>query len=124
MVAGGIPEPRPDHVDAVADLALEMRNSLANFHTEKIQSVCMRTGIHTGPAVAGVIGTKKFIYDVWGDTVNTASRMESHGVGGEIQVSEATYKVLKDKYILEQRGMIEIKGKGRLMTYWLQGKNE
>ncbi len=122
MVAGGIPEPRPDHVDAVADLALEMRNSLANFHTEKIQSVCMRTGIHTGPAVAGVIGTKKFIYDVWGDTVNTASRMESHGVGGEIQVSEATYKVLKDKYILEQRGMIEIKGKGRLMTYWLQGK--
>lgn len=124
MVAGGFPEPRPDHVDAVADLALEMRNSLANFHTEKIQSVCMRTGIHTGPAVAGVIGTKKFIYDVWGDTVNTASRMESHGVGGEIQVSEATYKVLKDKYILEQRGMIEIKGKGRLMTYWLQGKNE
>ncbi len=124
MVAGGIPEPRPDHVDAVADLALEMRNSLANFHTEKIQSVCMRTGIHTGPAVAGVIGTKKFIYDVWGDTVNTASRMESHGVGGEIQVSEATYKVLKDKYILEQRGMIEIKGKGRLMTYWLQGKNK
>jgi len=124
MVAGGFPEPRPDHVDAVADLALEMRNSLANFHTEKIQSVCMRTGIHTGPAVAGVIGTKKFTYDVWGDTVNTASRMESHGVGGEIQVSEAIYKVLKDKYILEQRGMIEIKGKGRLMTYWLQGKNE
>ena len=124
MVAGGFPEPRPDHVDAVADLALEMRNSLANFHTEKIQSVCMRTGIHTGPAVAGVIGTKKFIYDVWGDTVNTASRMESHGVGGEIQVSEATYKVLKDKYILEKRGMIEIKGKGRLTTYWLQGKNE
>ncbi len=124
MVAGGFPEPRPDHVDAVADLALEMRNSLANFHTEKIQSVCMRTGIHTGPAVAGVIGTKKFIYDVWGDTVNTASRMESHGVGGEIQVSEATYKVLKDKYILKKRGMIEIKGKGKLMTYWLQGKNE
>jgi class 3 adenylate cyclase len=124
MVAGGIPEPRPDHVDAVADLALEMRDSLTSFHTEKTQSVCMRTGIHTGPAVAGVIGTKKFIYDVWGDTVNTASRMESHGVGGEIQVSEATYKVLKDKYILEQRGMIEIKGKGRLMTYWLQGKNK
>ncbi len=124
MVAGGFPEPRPDHVDAVADLALEMRESLAKFHTEKNQSVCMRTGIHTGPAVAGVIGTKKFIYDLWVDNFNTSSRMESHGVGGEIQLSEATYKVLKDKYILEQRGMIEIKGKGRLMTYWLQGKNE
>ena len=122
MVAGGFPDPRPDHVDAVADLALEMRDSLAGFHTEKTQSVFMRTGIHTGPAVAGVIGTKKFIYDVWGDTVNTASRMESHGVGGKIQVSEAAYKVLKDKYILEKRGLIEIKGKGRLMTYWLQGK--
>ncbi|MEE8298024.1 MAG: adenylate/guanylate cyclase domain-containing protein [Thermodesulfobacteriota bacterium] len=124
MVAGGLPEPRPDHVEAIADFALEMRESLPKFHTENNQSVSMRTGIHTGPAVAGVIGTKKFIYDVWGDTVNTASRMESHGVGGEIQVSEATYKVLKDKYILEKRGMIEIKGKGRLTTYWLQGKNE
>jgi adenylate cyclase len=124
MVAGGFPEPRPDHVDAVADLALEIRDTLASFHTEKSKSVYMRTGIHTGPAVAGVIGTKKFIYDVWGDTVNMASRMESNGIGGRIQVSETTYKVLKDKYILEQRGMIDIKGKGRLMTYWLQGKNE
>lgn len=124
MVAGGFPEPRLDHVEAIADLALEMRESLAKFHTENNQSVCMRTGIHTGPAVAGVIGIKKFIYDVWGDTVNTASRMESHGIGGEIQVSHATYKVLKDKYILKKRGMIEIKGKGRLMTYLLQGKNE
>ncbi len=122
MVAGGFPEPRPDHVEAVAELALEMRDVLAAVHAGKNHSVCMRTGIHTGPAVAGVIGTKKFIYDVWGDTVNTASRMESHGVGAKIQVSEATYKVLEDKYILEQRGMIEIKGKGRLMTYWLQGK--
>jgi len=122
MVAGGFPEPRPDHVEAISDLALEMQDSMVRFHTEKNQSVSMRTGIHTGPAVAGVIGIKKFIYDVWGDTVNTASRMESHGIGGQIQVSHATYKVLKDKYILKQRGMIEMKGKGRLMTYWLQGK--
>jgi len=122
MVAGGLPEPRLDHVEAIADLALEMRESLPKYHTEKDQSVFMRTGIHTGPAVAGVIGLKKFIYDVWGDTVNTASRMESHGIGGQIQVSHATYKVLKDKYILKKRGMIEMKGKGRLMTYWLQGK--
>ena len=122
MVAGGFPEPRLDHVEAIADLALEMQESMVMFHTEKNQSVSMRTGIHTGPAVAGVIGIKKFIYDVWGDTVNTASRMESHGIGGQIQVSNAIYKVLKDKYILKQRGMIEMKGKGRLMTYWLQGK--
>jgi len=122
MVAGGFPKPRPDHVEAIADLALEMQESMVMFHTEKNQSVSMRTGIHTGPAVAGVIGIKKFIYDVWGDTVNTASRMESHGIGGQIQVSNAIYKVLKDKYILKQRGMIEMKGKGRLMTYWLQGK--
>jgi adenylate cyclase len=122
MVAGGFPEPRSDHAEAIADLALEMRESLAKFHTGKNQTVCMRTGIHTGPAVAGVIGIKKFIYDVWGDTVNTASRMESHGVGGQIQVSHATYQVLKDKYILAKRGMIEIKGKGRMMTYFLQGK--
>ena len=122
MVAGGFPEPRGDHVEAVADLALEMRESLSKFHTEKNQTVCMRTGIHTGPAVAGVIGTKKFIYDVWGDTVNTASRMESHSIDGQIQVSQATYKVLKDKYILAKRGMVEIKGKGKMMTYFLQGK--
>jgi adenylate cyclase len=122
MVAGGFPEPRLDHAEAIADLALEMRESLGRFHTGKNQTVCMRTGIHTGPAVAGVIGTKKFIYDVWGDTVNTASRMESHGIGGQIQVSHTTYRVLKDKYILKKRGMIEIKGKGRMMTYFLQGK--
>jgi len=122
MVAGGFPEPRLDHVEAIADLALEMQDSMVRFHTEKNQSVSMRTGIHTGPAVAGVIGIKKFIYDVWGDTVNTASRMESHGIGGQIQVSHATYKVLKDKYILKKRGSIEIKGKGKLTTYWLQRK--
>jgi len=122
MVAGGFPEPRLDHVEAIADLALEMRDSMVRFHMENNQSVSMRTGIHTGPAVAGVIGIKKFLYDVWGDTVNTASRMESHGIGGQIQVSNAIYKVLKDKYILKKRGSVEIKGKGKLTTYWLKGK--
>jgi adenylate cyclase len=122
MVAAGFPEPRLDHTEAIADFALEMQESLGKFRTKKNQSVSMRTGIHTGPAVAGVIGSRKFIYDVWGDTVNTASRMESHGIGGQIQVSHATYKLLKDKYILKKRGMIEIKGKGRMMTYFLQGK--
>ena len=82
----------------------------------------MRTGIHTGPAVAGVIGNKKFIYDVWGDTVNTASRMESHGIEGKIQVSEVTYKQLRENYVLQKRGSIEVKGKGEMITYLLQGK--
>lgn len=122
MVAGGFPEPRLDHVEAIADFALEMQESLPKFHTKKNQSVSARTGIHTGPAVAGVIGTKKFSYDVWGDTVNTASRMESHGIQGEIQVSHETYNVLKDKFVFTKRGMIKIKGKGQLMTYLLQGK--
>ena len=122
MVAGGFPEPRADHVEAIADFALEMRESLSKLNTGKNQSVSMRTGIHTGPAVAGVIGNKKFIYDVWGDTVNTASRMESHGIGGKIQVTYAVFKVLKDKYSLEKRGEIDIKGKGKLVTYWLEGK--
>ncbi len=122
MVAGGFPEPRPDHVEAIADLALDMRESVKKFDREINKSVCMRTGIHTGPAVAGVIGIKKFIYDVWGDTVNTASRMESHGIGGKIQVSHASYNLLKDKYILKKRGIIEIKGKEKMTTYWLQAK--
>lgn len=122
MVAGGFPEPRIDHVEAVADFALEIQEILKTIGTEKNKTICMRTGIHTGPAVAGVIGNKKFIYDVWGDTVNIASRMESHGIGGEIQVSEVTYEKLKDVYVFQKRGNIEVKGKGTMMTYLLQGK--
>jgi len=122
MVAGGFPEPRIDHVEAVADFALEIQEILKTIGTEKNPTICMRTGIHTGPAVAGVIGNKKFIYDVWGDTVNTASRMESHGIAGEIQVSEVTYEKLKDDYVFQKRGSIEVKGKGAMMTYLLQGK--
>lgn len=121
MVAAGFPQPRDDHVEAIADLALEMQEALENID-KKSNKIEMRTGIHTGPAVAGVIGTKKFNYDVWGDTVNTASRMESNGLGGKIQVSNATYELLKDKYSLEPRGAIEVKGKGKLKTYWLIGK--
>ena len=122
MVASGFPEPRPDHVEAVADFALEIQDILSTIRTTRNRTISMRTGIHTGPAVAGVIGNKKFIYDVWGDTVNTASRMESHGIEGKIQVSEVTYKQLRENYVLQKRGSIEVKGKGEMITYLLQGK--
>jgi len=122
MVASGFPEPRLDHVEAVADFALEIQDILSTIRTTQNRTISMRTGIHTGPAVAGVIGNKKFIYDVWGDTVNTASRMESHGIEGKIQVSEVTYKQLRENYVLQKRGSIEVKGKGEMITYLLQGK--
>jgi len=86
------------------------------------ESLSLRIGINTGPVVAGVIGTQKFIYDLWGDTVNTASRMESHGVKNCIQLTESTYERLKDNYLCEERGMIDVKGKGKMKAYFLEGK--
>lgn len=122
MVAGGIPTQNKDHVEAVADMALEMLEELTRFNIENGQFFTIRIGIHSGPLVAGVIGTKKFTYDVWGDTVNTASRMESHGISGKIQVSQQVYEILKNKYKFEERGIINIKGKGEMKTYLLQGR--
>ena len=116
MAVGGLPDPRPDHAEAMADFALAMRDAAFDL------GVTMRIGISTGPAVAGVIGTHKFAYDLWGDTVNTASRMESHGVPGEIQVSEATYEKLESDYVLVERGPQAVKGKGTLPTWLLKGK--
>ena len=122
MVVGGLPLIRPDHAEAVAEFALDMQQQIQEFNAERGQAFSMRIGINTGPVVAGVIGLKKFIYDLWGDTVNIASRMESHGIPGAIQVSSATYERLKDKYLFEERGAIDVKGKGEMITYLLKSK--
>ena len=114
--------PRTDHADAIANLALDMQQAVARFNIEYNQSLSIRIGINTGPVVAGVIGLKRFIYDLWGDTVNTASRMESHGLPGAIQVSEVTYECLKEQYFFEKRGIIQVKGKGEMTAYLLTGK--
>ena len=120
MVVGGLPMPRSDHAEAVAEMALDMQQEIAGFQHEDGKPFHLRIGINTGPVVAGVIGTKKFAYDLWGDTVNVASRMESMGMAGGIQVTATTYALLKDKYIFAQRGAIAVKGKGEMMTYWLK----
>jgi adenylate cyclase len=124
MAVGGLPIPSKDHAEAIAEMALEMQTSIQKFKRSDGSPFSLRIGIHTGQAIAGVIGTKKFIYDLWGDTVNVASRMESHGVAGCIQVTEATYQLLKNKYRLEERKAINIKGKGEMITYLLQGRIE
>ncbi|MCL6282872.1 adenylate/guanylate cyclase domain-containing protein [Ruegeria sp. 2012CJ41-6] len=121
MIAGGMPEPRPDHASAVADMALEMLAITEEISREMGEMLTVRIGIHTGPAVAGVIGTRKFFYDVWGDTVNMASRLESYGTPGRIQVAQETYDVLSDLYRFEKRGTLEIKGKGEIQAYYLIG---
>jgi guanylate cyclase len=122
MVAGGLPEPRQDHAEAIADMALGMGAEVERCVAETGQPLEVRIGIDTGPVVAGVIGRAKFTYDLWGDTVNTASRMESHGMAGEIQVSERVYEQLCGRYDLRQRGTIDVKGKGPMTTYLLLGR--
>jgi len=121
MAVCGVPSPRADHAQSVARMALEMRDLLARRAFFGSRQLRMRIGIHTGPAVAGVIGRRKFVYDLWGDTVNTASRMESHGTPGEIQLTDATRAALGDGWLLEERGVFDIKGKGPMRTWWLKG---
>ncbi|MCO6453331.1 MAG: adenylate/guanylate cyclase domain-containing protein [Caldilineales bacterium] len=121
MVASGVPTPRPDHAHALATLALDLREALDRCQFGGRQ-LAIRIGIHSGPVVAGVIGRNKFSYDLWGDTVNTASRMESHSLPGRIQITEATHSLLGDEFICEPRGVVEIKGKGAMKTWFLVGK--
>jgi adenylate cyclase len=122
MVAGGIPLPQENHIRAIAQMALDMQEAIKHFQKSKDKPFEIRIGINTGSVVAGVIGQKKFIYDLWGDAVNVASRMESHGKAGKIQVTEVVYQALNDQFIFEKRGLINIKGKGQMTTYWLLGK--
>jgi len=122
MVAGGLPEPRPDHAKAVADMALALREESVRHRDPAGRPLALRIGIDTGPVVAGVIGQDKFSYDLWGDTVNTASRMESQGVPGCIQVTARTYQRLRDGYRFERRGLVAVKGKGEMVTSFLVGR--
>lgn len=121
MLAAGLPVPSEDHATAAAGIALEMIQSLKKLNQTIHKELNIRIGLHSGPVVAGVIGTRKFIYDLWGDTVNTASRMESHGQPGRVHCSEVTAKLLEKSYLLEERGAVEIKGKGMMTTYFIQG---
>ncbi|PEG34395.1 adenylate/guanylate cyclase domain-containing protein [Mycolicibacterium agri] len=122
MVVSGVPQPRRDHVEALACLALDMAEAVADLKDPQGRAVPLRIGLAAGPVVAGVVGARKFFYDVWGDAVNAASRMESTDVEGRIQVPHSLYERLKDKYVLEERGDVEVKGKGVMRTWYLVGR--
>lgn len=119
MVVGGVPNPLPEHVSATVEMAIAMHRTISNFKTKDGQQLALRIGIHTGPVIAGIVGNRRFSYDLWGDTVNIASRMESHGEIGRTQVTQTVFERLKRRYQFEPRGEIEVKGKGTMQTYWL-----
>jgi len=121
MVAAGVPTPRPDHARALALVGLDMIAAMREHEELAALGLELRIGINSGPVVAGVIGRKRFLYDLWGDAVNTASRMESHGAAGRIQITRATYELLADEFVCEPRGTIIVKGKGEIEVWYLVG---
>jgi adenylate cyclase len=121
MIASGLPQPRTDHAQVIAHLALEMNAYIASLAPVGNRRLSFRIGINSGPVIAGVIGHKKFAYDVWGDTANIASRMESQGVPGKIQITQATYELIKSDFVCEPHGSIDVKGKGPMQTWFLVG---
>ena len=123
MVAAGVPEARPDHARAIAELALRIRDHVATNPVGG-RRLSLRIGVSSGPLTAGIIGTHKFSYDLWGDTVNTASRMESEGVPGSIQISPSNYELVKEEYVCEPRGPIDVKGKDPMRTYLLISRRD
>ena len=122
MVAAGVPRPRPDHAQALARLALDMQAYVSQNEVQG-RRLQFRIGINSGPVVAGVIGRRKFVYDLWGDAVNTASRMESHGAGGIIQITRATYELIQHEFVCEPRGQISVKGKGDIDVWHIVSYN-
>ncbi|MCP4131146.1 MAG: adenylate/guanylate cyclase domain-containing protein [bacterium] len=124
MIASGLPEEREDHAPPLVKFAREMLTIIDDINTQEHRDIQIRIGINSGPVVAGVIGKKKFVYDMWGDTVNIASRMESHGEPGKIHVSASTYGLVKDLFPVEPRGSITIKGKGLMDTYFIKPEQE
>jgi adenylate cyclase len=122
MAAAGVPDPSPDHARRAALLALDMQDVVASWRLSDESALELRIGINSGPVIAGVIGTKRFLYDLWGDAVNTASRMESHSEPGEIQIARPTYELLKDEFECKPRGTILVKGKGLMETWYLVGE--
>ncbi|HET6822241.1 MAG TPA: adenylate/guanylate cyclase domain-containing protein, partial [Anaerolineales bacterium] len=123
MVASGVPRPRQDHAKVITCLALDMQEIVrqSDYFGRKLT---FRIGINSGPVVAGVIGRKKFIYDLWGDAVNTASRMESNGTGGLVQITQETYNLINDDFLCEPRGVINVKGKGELPVWFVHGRKQ
>jgi class 3 adenylate cyclase len=117
MIAAGLPGTRPDHAGAIVQLAIEMQAFLHQQQELNGDYPSFRIGINSGPVIAGVIGHKKFQFDVWGDAVNVASRMESHGLPGEIQITESTYELVNEQYQCIPRGSIDVKGKGEMATW-------
>jgi adenylate cyclase len=124
MAASGIPSPRPDHAHCLAHMALDMLDAVREHGAVGSLGFELRIGINSGPVVAGVIGRKRFLYDLWGDAVNTAGRMQTDGTPGRIQITRATYDLLKDEFVCERRGTVPIKGKGEMETWYLVGRRE